>query len=180
MMVTPQQRLEMYNRTWRTVREQKIFIADFWNSGTASSGCISAGRPGGYFYITWDGDITPCAFVPYSIGNIYDIFQRGDNLDTILHLPFFERIRQWQNEYGYAQPAENVKNWLCPCVIRDHFDVLFNAVRDTNAKPIDEEAVDALADPEYHSGMIAYGNDYDNLSSKVWDEHYMARQTVNS
>jgi len=180
MMVTPQQRLEMYNRTWQTVRERKIFIADFWNSGTVSSGCISGGRPGGYFYITWDGDITPCAFVPYSVGNIYDIFQKGGNLNTILESAFFQRIRQWQRDYGYAQPAEKTGNWLCPCVIRDHFDVLFKAVRDTQAKPIDKEAVDALADPEYHHGMIAYGNDYNHLSNKVWAEHYMAKQTVNS
>jgi len=178
LMVTPQQRLEMYNRTWRMVRERKIFVADFWNSGTASSGCIAAARPGGYFYITWDGEITPCGFIPYSIGNIYDIFQTGGNLDTILHSPFFERIRQWQNEYGYAQPAENTKNGLCPCVGRDHFEVLLKAVRDTHAKPIDEEAVDALADPKYHSGMIEYGDNYNHLSSKVWAEHYMAKQAV--
>jgi len=180
MMVTPQQRLEMYNRTWRTVRERKIFIADFWNSGTASSGCISAGRPGGYFYITWDGEITPCAFVPYSVGNIYDVFQTGGNLNTILQSEFFQRIRRWQNNYGYGQPAENVDNWLCPCVIRDHFDVLFKAVQDTQAEPIDEEAVDALTDTGYHSGMAAYGNDYYHLSDKVWAENYMAKQTVRS
>ncbi|MCD6393638.1 MAG: radical SAM protein [Planctomycetes bacterium] len=180
MMVTPQQRLEMYNRTWRTVRERKIFIADFWNSGTVSSGCISAGRPGGYFYITWDGDITPCAFVPYSVGNIYDVFQTGGNLNTILESAFFQRIRQWQRDYGYAQPAEKVGNWLCPCVIRDHFDVFFKAVQDTQAKPIDKEAIDALADPGYHGGMVAYGSNYSHLSDKVWSEHYMAKQTVNS
>jgi len=178
MMVTPQQRLEMYNRTWRTVQERKIFIADFWNSGTASSGCISAGRSGGYFYITWDGEITPCAFVPYSVGNIYDVFRTGGNLNTIFQSEFFRRIRQWQNDYGYGQPAEKIDNWLCPCVIRDHFDVLFKAVKDTQAKPIDKEAADALADPGYRSGMIAYGNNYSRLSDKVWSEHYMAKQTV--
>ena len=177
MMVTPQQRMEMYNRMWCTVRKRKIFIADFWNSGTVSSGCISAGRPGGFFYITWDGDITPCAFVPYSIGNIYDVFQTGGNLNTILESAFFQRIRRWQDDYGYAQATENVDNWLCPCVIRDHFDVFFKAVQDTQAMPIDEEAVDALADPEYHSGMVAYGSDYYHLSNKeVWAEHYMAKK----
>jgi len=180
MMVTPQQRLEMYNRTWRTVRERKIFVADFWNSGTASSGCIAAARPGGYFYITWDGEITPCGFIPFSVGNIYDVFQAGGNLDTILHSPFFQRIRQWQNEYGYGQPAENTKNGLCPCVGRDHFEVLLKAVQDCHAKPIDEEAVDALADPGYHSGMIAYGNNYNHLSDKIWAEHYMAKETISS
>ncbi len=180
LMVTPQQRLEMYNRTWRMVRERKIFIADFWNSGTASSGCISAGRPGGYLHITWDGDITPCAFVPYSIGNIYDVFQTGGSLNTILQSEFFQRIRRWQDDYGYAQSAENTDNWLCPCVIRDHFDVLLNAVRDTKAKPIDEEAVDTIADPKYHGGMVAYGSNYYHLSNKIWAECYMAKETVQS
>ena len=179
-MVTLQQRLEMYNRTWRLVRERKIFVADFWNSGTASSGCIAAARPGGYFYINWDGTITPCAFIPYSTHNIFDVFGNGGNLDTILHSPFFRKIRQWQDDYGYAQPAENTGNWLCPCVIRDHFEVLLKAIQDTHAKPIDEEAVDALTDPGYHGGMVAYGSNYYHLSNKVWAEHYMAKQAVNS
>ncbi len=179
-MVTPQQRLEMYNRTWRLVRERKIFAADFWNSGTASSGCISAGRPGGYFYINWDGMVTPCAFIPYSTHNIFDVFGNGGNLDTILNSPFFKRIRQWQDEYGYAQSAENTGNWLCPCVGRDHFEVLLKTVQDTQAKPIDKEAVDALADTEYHNGMIDYGNNYDQLSRKVWQEHYMTKETISS
>ena len=179
-MVTPKQRLEMYNRTWRTVRERKIFVADFWNSGTASSGCIAAARPGGYFYINWDGTITPCAFIPYSTHNIFDVFGNGGNLDMILHSPFFKRIRQWQNEYGYAQSAENTGNWLCPCIGRDHFEVLFNAVQDCQAQPIDKEAVDALDDTKYHNGMIAYGCNYDQLSRKVWQEHYMAKETINS
>lgn len=178
MMVTPQQRLEMYKRTWRTVRQRKIFIADFWNSGTASNGCISAGRPGGYFHITWDGEITPCAFVPYSMGNIYELFRAGQDLDAVLQLPLFKRIRQWQDEYAYAQPAENTGNWLCPCVIRDHFEVLLQAVQATGARPIDQDAAEALADTEYHDGMIAYGNSYDRLTSKIWKEHYLPKQAV--
>lgn len=180
LMVTPQQRLEMYHRTWRMVRERKLFVADFWNSGTASSGCISAARPGGYFYINWDGTITPCAFIPYSTHNIFDVFGNGGNLDTILHSPFFKEIQHWQDEYGYAQSAENTGNWLCPCIGRDHFNVLFNAVRNCRAEPIDKGAADALADPKYHEGMIAYGKNYEHVSGKVWREHYMARETVSS
>jgi len=50
----------MYKTIWKKVREDKIFIADFWNSGTASDGCMAAARGGGYFYIMWDGTITSC------------------------------------------------------------------------------------------------------------------------
>ncbi|MCS7180448.1 MAG: radical SAM protein, partial [bacterium] len=35
LMVTPQQRYKMLKRIWQLVIEKKIFIADFWNSGTA-------------------------------------------------------------------------------------------------------------------------------------------------
>ena len=180
-MVTPEQRLMMYERTWRFVRERKVFVADFWNSGTLSSGCIAAGRPGGgYFYITWDGTVTPCVFIPYSTENIYDIFRSGENLDTILHSPLFKRIRRWQDDYGFARPAEEACNWLCPCVIRDHFGTFLHAVQDTEAKPIDEEAAAALGDPEYHAGMIAYGNEYDRLTETVWSEHYLSSELVRS
>ncbi len=178
LMVTPQQRMEMFHRTWRMVRERKIFIADFWNSGTASSGCICAGRSGGYFYINWDGAVTPCAFVPYSTHNICNIYRNGGNLDTILHSPYFRKIRQWQNEYGYKQSAENTENWLCPCVIRDHFDVLFRTVQVCKAQPIDEEAAAAKNDHDYYDGMVAYGENYDRLSKKVWTERYQPRETA--
>ena len=66
LMVTPEQRLEMLKRTWHLVRDKRVFVADFWNSGALADGCISAGRAGGYMYVQWDGDVTPCAFIPYS------------------------------------------------------------------------------------------------------------------
>jgi len=176
LMVSPEQRLEMWRRTQRLVLERKIFVADFWNSGTSSSGCIAAGRPGGYFYIDWDGDVTPCAFVPYSTANINDIYRSGGSLDDILTCPLFEQIRRWQDEYAYAQPAENTGNWLCPCAIRDHFGEFLTAARDSEAKPIDDEASDALADSEYHCGMIEYGRDYDRISGRIWNEHYIQRE----
>ena len=49
LMVTPEQRFRMLERIWYLVKEEKLFIADFWNSGTASDGCMAAARGGGYF-----------------------------------------------------------------------------------------------------------------------------------
>jgi len=175
LVVTPEQRLEMFRRTWRTVRERKLFIADFWNSGTAGNGCISAGRPGGYLYINWDGDVTPCAFVPYAAANIHDVYRAGGNLNTILASPFFERIRQWQNAYGYTQPAEATGNWLCPCVIRDNFGQCLEAARACGVKPIDPDAEAALADPEYHRAMVEYGESCKRLTAPIWHAEYVSR-----
>jgi len=173
LMVSPEQRLEMWGRTRRLVRERKIFVADFWNSGTSSSGCIAAGRPGGYLYINWDGDITPCAFVPYSTRNINDIYRRGGNLNDALACPLLTQVRQWQNDYAYAQPPEKTGNWLCPCAIRDHFSEFLHVAQTCNARAIDDEAAAALADPEYHCGMIASGNEYNRLSEQIWNERYI-------
>jgi len=69
-----------------------------------------------------------------------EVYEKGGTGGTALQFPFFERIRQWQDDYGYRQPAEQTGNWLCPCVIRDHFEVLKAAVCETGARPINEEA----------------------------------------
>jgi len=59
LMVSPSQRLELY-RKWEELLGKKGYcVADFWNSGVLSRGCIAYGRSGGYFYIDWAGNITP-------------------------------------------------------------------------------------------------------------------------
>ena len=172
LMIAPENRLEMLKRTRRMVFEKKILFADFWNSGIASYGCISAGRPGGQFYIDWNGDVTPCVFVPYAADNIYDVYARGDDLSSLLKTPFFRKIHDWQYEYGFGRPAEEVGNWLCPCPIRDHFDDLRTAAVSTGARPINEAAAEALEDPGYHRVMTEYAEEYRKLSDPVWQDEF--------
>jgi MoaA/NifB/PqqE/SkfB family radical SAM enzyme len=85
LMPTPQQRLWMWKRSWEIIRERRLFLADFWNHGTLSDGCISAGRStgAGYMYIDWNGAVSPCAFVPYSPVNVKDVYKRGGTLNDI-------------------------------------------------------------------------------------------------
>jgi len=172
LMVPPEARVEMLRRTQRLVHERKVFFADFWNSGVSSSGCISAGRPGGYFYIDWNGDITPCVFVPYAVDNIYRLYERGGTISDILAAPFFQRIRQWQDDYGYRRPAAEVDNWLCPCAIRDHFDMLHRAAVETGARPISPEAAAALADPGFYEGLTGYARAVDAMTRPIWEAEY--------
>ncbi len=47
LMPTPEQRLWMWKRSWEIVKKRKIFLADFWNHGTLSNGCIAGGRARG-------------------------------------------------------------------------------------------------------------------------------------
>ncbi|MCD6295811.1 MAG: radical SAM protein, partial [Deltaproteobacteria bacterium] len=75
LMVTPEQRLNMFRRVQYFLKEKKLFLVDFWNSGMASNGCISAGRCGGYFVVDWKGDVLPCVFFPYKTHNIIQTYR---------------------------------------------------------------------------------------------------------
>jgi len=173
MMVTPQQRLWMYEREQELVRERKVFIADFWNSGPVSNGCISAGRPGGYFYIDWNGDVMPCVFVPYTTHNIVKVYEEGGDLDTVLGSPFFEAIRRWQREYGYMKRPDQVGNLVAPCVIRDNHREFRKALEEGCARPVDADAGKALRDRGYYEGMVAYGCEVKELTNPIWENEYI-------
>ena len=176
LVVPPEARVEMMDRMWRLVRERQVFMVDFWNSGTASLGCIAAGRGTGYFYINWDGDIMPCVFTPYAADNIHDVYARGGNIHSVLDLPLFKKIREWQCDYGYEKPAHQTDNWLCPCAIRDHFDHFAEMVRECGARPITPEAKVAIEDPEYYAKMVEYGKRMKELLDAAWRRDYLDGQ----
>ncbi|MBW1990062.1 MAG: radical SAM protein [Deltaproteobacteria bacterium] len=174
LMLTPEERLELYYRTQRMVHEKKCFVADFWNSGVASSGCLAGGRESGYLYIDWNGNVTPCVFVPYAVANIKEVFAGGGTINDVWKHPFFAEIRKWQKDYGYKKPAEEKKNWLAPCPMRDHFRFMESAIRTHGAWPITKEARQALEDPDYIKGLAEYGDRYRALSEPIWQRDYMS------
>ena len=174
LLVTPEQRLEMYRRVRRLVREKRYFIADFWNSGPLSNGCISAGRPdGGYFYINWKGNVAPCVFVPYSTQNIKEVYRQGGDLNTILFSPLFTSIRKWQYAYGFMKPPTEVGNQITLCPIRDHHRVMRGIVDHHKAHPIDEAAATALTDKKYYEGLVGYGDRVRELTRETWEKEYL-------
>lgn len=173
LMVTPKQRRNMYLKMWKLIREDGVFLADFWNCGTVSNGCISAGKPNGYFYIDWNGNVTPCVFNPYKTHNILDVYRKGGNLNTVLFSPFFKGIRQWQNQYTEDCPAHQMGNVIVPCAIKDHYEMMYNLIRETNAQPADEPAHQALQDPDYYRGMVKYGKELKEITDDIWESQYL-------
>ncbi len=170
LMPTPEQRLWMWKRSWEIVKKRKIFLADFWNHGTLSNGCIAGGRArgGGYLYIDWNGHVSPCVFVPYSPVNVKDIYAQGGTLNDVWANPFFADIRGWQESY-----MQTKGNWLAPCLNRDHHTVLSQLIARHEPEPIDESAHAALLDPDYAKGLEHYGEQYENLSESIWHEQYL-------
>lgn len=170
LMPTPEQRIWMWKRVWEIIHQRHIFLADFWNHGTLTNGCIAAGRSdgGGYLYIDWNGAVSPCVFVPYSPVNINDIYKSGENLNDVWKKPFFKDIRDWQMNY-----REEEGNLLSPCINRDHHGDLRNLIARHEPEPIDENAHKALLDSEYANGLKAYGKDYQTLSDPYWEKYYL-------
>lgn len=169
LMVTPEQRTWMWRRSWEINREKRFFIADFWNHGTACDGCLSAGGhgAGGYFYVDWNGAVSPCVFMPYSPINIHDVYANGGNLNDVWKQPFFSSLRQWQLDYK----KEN-RNGLAPCPNRDHHDELEQLLRKYEPEPIDQNAAETLTDPGYTKGLVAYNRRFEALTGDIWEKHY--------
>ncbi len=171
LMVTPEQRRWMLGRQLELLEERGLFIVDFWNGGPLSIGCMAAGRSGGYFYVDWNGNIAPCVFFPYYTANLYEMYERGESISSVLTGDFFKTIRSWQEAYlGKRSAHGRMHNLFTPCPIRDHYSVARNIIDHHGAAPLDEEAAQALADPEYRRRMIESGQQVSALLDPIWEE----------
>jgi len=177
LMPTAEQRFDMYNRMFDLIKNDSFFIADFWNGGTLSNGCLSAGRMrgGGYLYIDWSGHVTPCVFNPYSAANINEIYARGGELSDVLTSPYFESLQEWQKNYAMSGDAYT-GNWVLPCPMRDHYADLLKILQKTHPEPTDEVAAEALNDPKYHEAMIQYDSELEAVFGPMWKEKYLRQK----
>lgn len=172
LLVTPEQRLTMFRKNQQLIKEKKIFMADFWNCGSVTNGCVSAGKEGGYLYIEWNGNVTPCVFNPYAVANINEVYKKGGNLNDVLNRPFLEKIRKWQDDYALKQKPEDIGNWILPCPIRDHYEEMRKFIDQDKPQPIDEAAKQALKDKKYKEGMINYDKKLAKTLDPVWEKEY--------
>jgi MoaA/NifB/PqqE/SkfB family radical SAM enzyme len=179
LMPTPQQRLWMWERSWEIVKKKGIMLADFWNHGTVSHGCIAGGREGGYLHINWHGDIAPCVFFPFAVSNIKDIYAQGGTIEEAIRSPFFEGVRDWQKRYGFFSRGENIRenDWLRPCPIRDHFLEAREVIQKYGARPIDYAPHEILTEKKYIEEMANYDRELENLIKPIWERIYANHST---
>jgi len=175
LMVPPEKRVELYRKWEYLISEKNYCVADFWNSGILTNGCIAYGRRGGYFYIDWNGNIMPCVFVPYYVDNVYDLYNNDKSLVDAMFSDFMKNGRKWQRKYGQAQP-HNPNNWLMPCSIRDHYDTFRRNILPNNARGESEEAEESLNDEEYYRKLVQYDKELEELTQDIWEEEYMEKE----
>jgi len=131
MMVTLEQREWLADRIIEVRRTKPLQIADFWNDGEITMGCIAAGRA--YLHINARGDVEPCAFVHFANDNI-----KEKSLKECLQSPLFQA-------YHRRQPFD--RNHLRPCPIIDHPEMLREIVGESAAKPTEPGAEEILGGP---------------------------------
>lgn len=128
LMITPKQRAWLVKRVAEIRMTKPILVADFWNDGHFTGGCIAGGRM--YFHINAAGEVEPCAFVHFATDNI-----REKSLKEVLASPLFRA-------YQERQPFN--ANHYAPCPIIDAPAALRSIVAETGAHPTHPGAADVL------------------------------------
>ena len=172
MMLTPEQRVKLYHQWSHLLKDKHFPVADFWNSASLSNGCIAYGRWSGYFYVDWNGNVMPCAFVPYYVDNIKDLYNKDKTLADALQSKLFKNGRKWQRDYGFENP-HNQNNLLMPCSIRDHYNNFKHNILTSDAKGENEEAEAILHDPEYEKMMDDFDTKLQKLTESIFHEKYL-------
>jgi MoaA/NifB/PqqE/SkfB family radical SAM enzyme len=175
MMITPEQRVKLYRKWEYLLKEKKYCIADFWNSGVLANGCIAYGRHKGYLYINWNGDITPCAFVPYHEDNILDLHKKGKGITDALFSDLFVNGRKWQCKYGLDN-TKKPHNWLMPCPIRDHYQNFKDNILTKKCKPENIYAKKALNSKEYNKTLKEFDEELNELTEPIWKKEYLKKE----
>jgi len=129
LVPTPEQRMRRLHAIREARRRYRMLLADFWNDGPLTGGCIAAGR---YMHVNVHGDVEPCVFAHFAVDNI-----KEKSLADVVKSDFFRTIRS-------QQPY--VDNLLRPCMIIDVPEVLREAVARCGAHPTHPGAETIITD----------------------------------
>jgi MoaA/NifB/PqqE/SkfB family radical SAM enzyme len=143
LLLSPEQRAYLAERIPHIRASKPFMIADFWNDGELSQGCLAGGRR--YFHVNAAGEAEPCAFVHFATHNV-----KSSSLLEILQSPLFQAYRKRQ---AFSD------NHLRPCPIIDVPQALRDIVTESNARPTHVDADKIL------SGEIA---DFLDERSQQW------------
>lgn len=120
LVPTPEQRMERFRKTEELRKGGKFsFVADFWNHGFLTHGCLAAGA--NYLHVNAKGYVEPCVFQQFAVDNI-----REKTILEIIKSPFFE---------AYKKTIPYSDNLFRPCPIIDNPKVFRSMVKKFNAIP---------------------------------------------
>jgi hypothetical protein len=152
MMLTAQQHTELRHRIYALRDRRPIFLADFWNDGPETGGCLAGGKC--YLHVNSRGDVEPCVFVHLAVDNV-----RDKSLTEALQSPFFRAIREQIPYDG---------NEIRPCMIFDRPEVLRGHYRRFAPYPTHAGAEAYLTDPAITAFIDRLAEGYRLLADRDW------------
>ncbi|MBC7104926.1 MAG: SPASM domain-containing protein, partial [Firmicutes bacterium] len=158
LMVTVEQRAYLAERIPYIRTHRPIQLADFWNDGELTYGCIAGGRR--YLHITAKGDIEPCAFVHFATDNI-----EGKSLLEILRSPVLASFKK-------RQPFD--ENLLRPCPVIDVPAALREIVAESGARPTHPGAETVLEGP-IAEFLDQRSREWARASAPIWERRKLRR-----
>jgi MoaA/NifB/PqqE/SkfB family radical SAM enzyme len=154
LVPTPEQRIYRLRKIREARRRYPILLADFWNDGPLSGGCLAGGSS--YLHITARGDVEPCVFAHFAVDNIHN-----KTLTEVLQSDFFNAIKE-------RQPFS--ENLLRPCMIIDAPEILRELVFKYGARPTHPGAESILTDLAEQIDRNA--RRYKELADAEWETFY--------
>lgn len=153
IMLTPEERSYVRDRVWKFRDTKPIFVADFWNDGHLTSGCMAGGRL--YAHINNKGEVEPCVFSHFAVDNV-----KEKSLFECLNSPFFKAIRK---RFPWTD------NHFKPCMIIDNPWVLREATEEGEAHPTHPGA-DSLF-TELRDFLDRYSEEMERVTRPVMEEY---------
>ena len=154
LMPTPEQRDYRRKRIIELRDKKKAVLADFWNDGILTNGCLAGGYE--YMHVIYNGDVEPCVFAHFAADNI-----KEKSLKEIIESPFFMAFRK-RRPYN--------ENLLRPCTIIDNPHILRDAVKEGNAHPTHDgaETIITTIAPK----IDEYAKKWGEVADRAWKEEY--------
>lgn len=154
LMLLPEQRDSLRRKMLEVRQKYPLFVADFWNNGELTGGCMSAGTL--YFHVNADGNLEPCVFLHFAEDNVIEMRKEGRRLYEGFQSQLFRQLRKLNR---------CCKNPLGPCPIIDHNQHLVEAICFSPKCFATHEGAEAVV--TIHSdGLQAMSREYYNLYAR--------------
>ncbi len=157
IMLTPEQRKYMWQRTTKIRNEKPIVFADFWNDGPVTDGCLAGGRR--YVHITADCHVEPCAFVHFNRPE--DSVREKSLLKVLEESKLFNAMRARQNPAYESNPMR-------PCWIVDRPWALRDVVKEVSADASEAGSIH-LMDEKVAGELDRRAKAWEPVANEIWE-----------
>lgn len=155
LMLTPEQRICLGQRTRKIRSTKPYFTIDFFNDAPYVGGCV-AGKY--YCHINSKEDLEPCIFAHFATDNV-----KGKSLMEVFKAPYFKEIQK-------RQPYSD--NLLRPCMMIDNPNEIREIVAETGAYATHPSADLMVKDEKFMKALDNLAEDFKPVADEAWEDQF--------